>query len=184
MSDKSQEFFENFKQPDWFKVEENFPVARGKSVLIKREDRSESEVFSKAGLIIPQTARSNRFVGRVYAVGPEVKYLPVGCKVIYNAMADQSILYKGVDYTTIHDIDVYYILPEDAMTMEAHKEREGRRQYSEDELPDRTPSKEILQEQKDHADEGAEKLKREASKRSVSFNSETSDSKTSNNNIN
>ncbi len=170
MSQKAREFFENFKAPDWFKVEDGFPIARGKSVLVKREDRSESEVFSKAGIIIPQTSRMNRFVGRVYAVGPEVSWLPIGCRVIYNSMADQSILYKGVDYTTLYDLDVYYIIPEDASTMEARKEREGRRQYSADELPDSKPSKEVLQEQKENADEGAEKIQREAKKRSILVN--------------
>lgn len=160
--DQVKKFYEEFQAPLGFIVPDPFPIARGHGVLIKRDSRAESETFSVAGIFLPAQSTASRFVGRIYAIGPEVKWLKPGMKVIYNAFADQHILYKSVEYTTMSDIDVFYVLPEDAETMQSNPQKEERKQYTYDEMPSINRPKEEIQEEQERAKEYADVLKRAA----------------------
>lgn len=166
MEKRAKNFIENFQTPEWVQkvIDEEFPVARNRGVLLKREHRSEEQVFATSGIIIPATSNANKFIGRIYAVGPEVKDLHPGMRVIYNSYADQTILYKGQEYVTMSDLDVFFIVPESAQTLEANIQREGRKQYSHDEMPDIEPSKEEKQEEQEEAMNAAEEIKKDLKK--------------------
>lgn len=173
-----EKFYANYEAPKGFTVPEGFPIARGKGVCIKREARSESEVFYAAGLIIPGNSRMNRHVGRIISIGPEVMWLQPGMKVIYNALADQSIMFHGNEYLTMSDIDVFYVLPEDASTLEANIKSEGRKQYNHDEMPDVEEKKEDIQEREEAEKELDEKIAKHESTTKFGYTGEGKDNTT------
>lgn len=162
---KAKEFFDNFQPPKGFIVPDDFPLMRKKSVLVKKEDRSQSAL--KSGIIIPENHQTNKFVGRIYAVGPEAAVdLKPGMRVVFNAYANQTMMVDSIEYLFMSEIDIFAILTEDVQMFEESRPVEGRKQYSVDEMPDSDPeTKEDKQEKKELADEFAEKLKKDASTR-------------------
>lgn len=162
---KAKEYFDNFQPPKGFVVPDDFPIMRKKSVLIKKEDRSEAAL--KSGIIIPENHQTNKYIGRIYAVGPEAAVdLKPGMRVVFNAYANQTMMVDSIEYLFMSEIDVFGILPEDVQMFEETRTIEGRKQYSVDEMPDTdSETKEEKQEITEQATEFAEKLKKEASTR-------------------
>lgn len=149
MTKQVEQFYKNFKAPKGFIVPDEFPIMRGRSVLIKKENLAERA--NKAGIVIPENVEGvNKFVGRVWACGPECVNLIPGMRVIFNAMANQLIPVEVNGFTEefmfMYDLDVYAILPEGINTMTRTVKREGRRQFSYDELPDQVSKAEIEEE--------------------------------------
>lgn len=160
MENKAKEFYENFTPPMGFKVPDSFPIMRGKSVILKKENLSGQ--MTKAGIVIPDTARTgNQFVGRVYSIGPNVDGLKPGMRVIFNAFANQVIYHEQIEYMFMSDIDIYAILPEGTMTLEHHIEKERRPNLDYDQLPNIEASKEEKELEKENLTYFNEDLKRE-----------------------
>jgi chaperonin GroES len=100
-------------QPTKVEVPEGFPVPLGSTVFIFMKS---FEQKTKDGIIIPESNKSVTNTGVIMAVGPECKrgLLP-GHRVIYNAYADQEIIYSSHAYKMMNEIDVFAILPESAI---------------------------------------------------------------------
>lgn len=164
---KQEDYFNTFAPPADFKVPALFPIMRGRSVLIRKD--SEGEQLKKSGIIIPETAKDKAATGRVYAVGPEVKWLSPGMKVVHNYFANQFILdpHTGIEYLMMADLDVFCILPEGFISGNEQKEVEGRKQYSVEEMPEAKATKEEIQEAEENAQIGAEILKKDATVRHI-----------------
>ena len=84
-------------------------IPRGKQVLVKPND-AESRV-SEHGIISPDNEeQETKAIGTVIAVGPEIKDIKEGNKVIYGAFAGEQISFKEsteeVDFVLLFDEDV------------------------------------------------------------------------------
>lgn len=163
----SKEFYDTFKEPQGFKVPENFPIARKSTVYIKKRDRS--EYMRKSGLFI---AEGKDTVippeGTIYAVGELVTDLKPGMRVIFNFWANLLIYHDDIAYLMMNEIDVYGICADegDVAKIISHPIQE-RKQLSYDELPDRTEKKEEKEERIATATMQAEELKHQATSFSV-----------------
>lgn len=167
-SEDVQKFYEEFQPPKGFIVPDGFPICRHKSVFVQRENRSEQML--KSGIVLPETVKTIVPIGRVMAVGPAVTDLKPGMRVIYNFYANSVILHEGVDYMNLSDIDVFAVLPDENDTMMLKSiEKEKRKNFSEEEMPDVEESKEVKQEQQEWAREQAEKIQRTHKKRVHGF---------------
>ena len=88
-------------------------VPRGKQILIQPEP--EKSRVSEHGLVTPSNIeQEKKAVGIVIAVGPEIKDVKKGNRVIYGAYAGEKIKInesaKEVDYVLLHDEDVLAFL--------------------------------------------------------------------------
>lgn len=86
---------------------------RGKQVLVKPEGEKSRESFS--GLVMPSNVeQEQRAIGTVVSVGPEIKDIKKGDRVIYGAYAGEKIKLnegtKEVDYVLLFDEDVLAFL--------------------------------------------------------------------------
>lgn len=129
-----------FTPPKGFKVPKGFPQMRMKSILVKKEN--DTDLTKAKGLFLPSSMASiNKFVGRLYAVGPDAscKDIKPGMRVIFNALADQTIMFDGVEYKFMSSIDIFAVLPEGVDTFTNNIAREGRKQHSIDEMPKSEP---------------------------------------------
>src|SRR3990167_1902374 len=149
-SEAIKKFYEDFQPPKGFIVPAVFPIMRHKSVLIKHTDRREAML--RSGIIIPDTNKSVKPEGRVYAIGPDVQDLKPGMRVIYNLFANQVIFYEGIEYLHMSELDVYTVLPEEAIMMTKHIDKERREEVPLEQLPDIEPSKLEKLEMKENAE--------------------------------
>lgn len=88
---------------------------RGKQILVKQED--EKSRVSEHGLSTPDSVEQERkAIGEVVAVGPEIKDVKKGDRVIYGAFAGEKIKLqestKEVDYVLLFDEDVLAFIEE------------------------------------------------------------------------
>lgn len=83
---------------------------RGKQILVKQE--SEKSRLSEHGLSTPDSVEQERkAIGEVVAVGPEIKDVKKGDRVIFGTYAGEHIKIKGQigkeeDYVLLFDDDV------------------------------------------------------------------------------
>ena len=73
------------------------------NVLVKP---AEKEKVTAGGIYIPENATEKPQIGEVIAVGPEVKVVTVGKKVLYTKWGGNEIEHEGIDYLLIKDIDL------------------------------------------------------------------------------
>ena len=70
-------------------------------VIIKKVD---SQRVTKAGLIIAETNKSNRPLGRILAVGPNCSHnLKKGLLVVFDPMFDFPLVIDGMDYIMLNE---------------------------------------------------------------------------------
>jgi len=161
-SEQVKKFYEEFTPAaNFIMPTDDFPVMRGKSVLIK--PITATEAITDGGIILPSQSQTLKAHGHIYAVGPGVEGLKVGMKVLYNFYADQWINFKSAVYYLMYELDVFAILPEQATVGNETKPREERKQYSVDEMPDANPvpTKEEMEEIVGTAAKDAEWIKKD-----------------------
>lgn len=158
--DKSvRDFCRNFKAPEWFKPAPEGMVAFGKTVMIRKEKRK--EMVSKGGIIMPETQTSTTSlapVGRIVAVGPDVRWMKPGMRVVVNIYSNLETFYDGESYVAMYETDIKHTIPEDAVTTTEQKPV-PKKEIDPDLIPDNSMSKEEIQERQEFADETADKLK-------------------------
>lgn len=64
-----------------------------------------AEQKTASGLYLPEGAKEKSIVAKVLAVGPEVKYLKVGDRVVYKQYADSLVELKlgGKEYISVRE---------------------------------------------------------------------------------
>jgi len=72
-------------------------------ILVTRES---APAKSTGGIIIPDQAKSKVNRGAVVAVGPEVKYLKEGDKVLFGKFSPNEVDYLGNKYLLMSEEDV------------------------------------------------------------------------------
>lgn len=82
---------------------------RTKQILVKPDGEDSRE--SEYGIITPpRVEQEQKAIGTVLAVGPDVKDIKKGDRVIFGVYAGDSIKMDGVDYKLLHDEDVLAFL--------------------------------------------------------------------------
>lgn len=84
-------------------------IPRGKQILVRPDDEAPRE--SEHGIITPSNIEQERkAIGTVLSVGPEIKDVKKGDRVIYGAFAGERMKLKEsqkeVDYVLLFDEDV------------------------------------------------------------------------------
>lgn len=104
------------------RISPDFPIALGKSVicLSKAEEQK-----TASGLIIPETAEQLTNTAVVMSVGTldrefvdtngVKRTLQVGDRIIHNTYANLTITYKTVTYLVLSEIDIYGVIPDEAI---------------------------------------------------------------------
>jgi len=164
---KVQEWYNQFKPAPDFRPLTNL-IARGKTVYIKKENRE--TVLKNSGIIIQNSGQSAVLpVGRVYGVGPLVPDLKPGMRVYYNFYANTVVFHDGVEYLMISELDVFGVLPDEAVVMEQTVSKEGLRRtdLSVDEMPNQDLSKEEKVQFKEMMAEETEAIKKDVKKKII-----------------
>lgn len=154
-----RDFCRNFTPPAWFKPAPEGMVAFGKTVMIRKEKRK--EMVSKAGIIMPETQTSTTSlapVGRIVAVGPDVKWMKPGMRVAVNIYSNLETFHDGESYIAMYETDIKHTVPEDAVTTTEQKPV-PKKEMDPDLIPDSGVKKEDIQERQEFANEMASELK-------------------------
>ncbi len=87
---------------------------RGKQVLVEPDPEGSRE--SRHGIITPSNVEQERkAIGTVLAVGPEIKDIKKGDRVIYGAFAGEKIKIKDLLRESIKEVDYVLLFDEDVL---------------------------------------------------------------------
>ena len=68
--------------------------------------REEVAAKTASGLYLPDNAKEKPVVAKVTAVGPEVKTLKVGDKIVYKEYSTTELKVDGIEYLIVKEEDV------------------------------------------------------------------------------
>lgn len=68
--------------------------------------REEAKTQTASGFYLPDTAKEKPVLAEVKAVGPEVKEVKVGDKIVYKEYSTTELKIDGVDYLIVKEEDV------------------------------------------------------------------------------
>lgn len=68
--------------------------------------RVEAKTQTASGLYLPETSKEKPVVADVVAVGPDVKHLKVGNKIIYKEYSTTELKVDGTEYLIVKEEDV------------------------------------------------------------------------------
>ena len=102
-------FIEKYKVDENFKIDDTFPVATNKTVVIKKLKKVERA----DGLILNETTAIESSYAQIHAVGEDVEGLKVGMIVKYNQNACLVTYHNEEEFYNLSELDVYTIKPED-----------------------------------------------------------------------
>ena len=75
----------------------------GELVLLEMENAPEK---TESGLLLPEEAREKMNVGKVVAIGPDVKGLNIDDRVIYRQYSGTKVEWLGLEYMLIKSEDL------------------------------------------------------------------------------
>lgn len=64
------------------------------------------ELKTASGLYLPDNAQEKPVVAKITAVGPDVKFLKIGDKIVYKQYSTTELKVNGIDYLIIKEEDV------------------------------------------------------------------------------
>ena len=68
--------------------------------------REEAPTRTASGLYLPDNAKEKPVVAKVAAVGPDVKHVKTGDKILYKEYSTTEIKIDGVEYLVVREEDV------------------------------------------------------------------------------
>jgi chaperonin GroES len=82
--------------------------------ILAQQSQSEGERRSRAGILIPATAQVSRRLlwAEVVAVGPHVRTVKVGDKVLYNSEDMFEVEVQGDEYVILRERDIHAVASE------------------------------------------------------------------------
>ena len=80
-------------------------------VIIEKTEEKNEEETTTSGIIIPKTAGKQKqlIVGKVLAVGVEVRNVTVGDKVYVNVMSTQPIFFNGIEGILTNEDSIFAV---------------------------------------------------------------------------
>lgn len=68
------------------------------------------EEFTESGLFIPASAQAPQNIGVVAAIGPDVKAITTGDRVVYGRYAGTAVELEDVEYVVLKEEDVLLVV--------------------------------------------------------------------------
>jgi chaperonin GroES len=68
--------------------------------------REEAKTQTASGIYLPDTAKEKPTLAVAKAVGPEVKHVKVGDRIVYKEYATTELKVDGVEYLVVNEEDV------------------------------------------------------------------------------
>ncbi len=68
--------------------------------------REKAQAKTASGLYLPDNAKEKPVVAKIEAIGPDVKHLKVGDKIIYKEYSTTELKVDDVDYLIVKEEDV------------------------------------------------------------------------------
>lgn len=68
--------------------------------------REEVKAQTASGLYLPETSKEKPVVAKVVAVGPDVKHLKVGDKIVYKEYSTTDLKVDSTEYLIVREEDV------------------------------------------------------------------------------
>lgn len=68
--------------------------------------REEAQAKTASGIYLPETSKEKPVIAKVMAVGPDVKSLKVGDRIVYKEYATTDLKVDGTDYLIVKEDDV------------------------------------------------------------------------------
>lgn len=68
--------------------------------------REEAQAKTASGIYLPDTAKEKPVIASVKAIGPDVKSLKIGDKIIYREYSTTDLKINGTEYLIIKEEDV------------------------------------------------------------------------------
>lgn len=68
--------------------------------------REEAQAKTASGIYLPDTAKEKPVIASVKAIGPDVKSLKIGDKIIYREYSTTDLKIEGTEYLIIKEEDV------------------------------------------------------------------------------
>ncbi len=68
--------------------------------------REEAQSKTASGIYLPETSKEKPVLAKVTAVGPDVKSLKVGDRIVYKEYATTELKVDGTDYLIVKEDDV------------------------------------------------------------------------------
>ena len=68
--------------------------------------REKAATKTASGLYLPDTAKEKPVFATVKAIGPDVKQLKIGDKIVYKEYSTTELSHDGVDYLIVKEEDV------------------------------------------------------------------------------
>jgi chaperonin GroES len=68
--------------------------------------RDEAQTRTASGLYLPDSAKEKAIVATIVSVGPEVKSLKAGDRIVYKEYTTTEIKIEGVEYLVIKEEDI------------------------------------------------------------------------------
>ena len=86
--------------------------------VLVRESGEEGERRSSGGIVIPATAQVGRRLAwaRVVAVGPNVRTVEIGDRVLFEPEDRGTVELQGIDYVLLRERDIHAVAAERAST--------------------------------------------------------------------
>ena len=74
--------------------------------------RDEAQTRTASGLYLPDSAKEKAIVATIVSVGPEVKSLKAGDRIVYKEYTTTEIKIEGVEYLVIKEEDILAVVKE------------------------------------------------------------------------
>lgn len=68
--------------------------------------REEAQTKTASGLFLPENAKERPVVAKIEAIGPDVKSLKIGDKIVYKEYSTTEIKVNDTDYLIVREEDV------------------------------------------------------------------------------
>lgn len=68
--------------------------------------REEAQSKTASGIYLPETSKEKSVIAKVIAIGPDVKRVAVGERIVYKEYATTELKVDGTDYLIVKEEDV------------------------------------------------------------------------------
>lgn len=72
--------------------------------------REEAQTKTASGLFLPENTKEKSVIAKVLAIGPEIKELKVGDRIVYKEYTTTDLKIDGTEYLIIKEEDVLAIV--------------------------------------------------------------------------
>lgn len=68
--------------------------------------REEAQIKTASGIYLPETSKEKSVIAKVVAIGPDVKNVAIGNRIIYKEYVTTELKVDGIEYLIVKEEDV------------------------------------------------------------------------------